>query len=126
MIITGGRGGVMEAASAGAASVGGTVIGILPGDSREQANPHVGIPIITGMGEARNVIIARTADAMIALSGEFGTLSEIAFALKFRKPVVSLGSWHIAPQIQAASSPQEAVELVLERLENARQNAARM
>jgi uncharacterized protein (TIGR00725 family) len=116
LIVTGGRGGVMEAASAGAASVGGEVIGILPGEGRDQANPHVSIPIVTGMGETRNAIIARTADAMIALSGGFGTLSEIAFALKFGKPVVSLGSWQVSPQIHAASAPPEAIEIVLRGL----------
>jgi hypothetical protein len=103
----------MEAASAGAAAGGAVVIGILPGESRDQANPHVTIPIVTGMGEARNAVIARTADAMIALAGEFGTLSEIAFALKFGKPVVGLHSWQVAPQVERAASPQQAVSLVL-------------
>ena len=114
VVLTGGRGGVMESASAGAAAEGGTVLGILPGESSQQANPFVQIPIVTGLGEARNVIIARTADGLIALTGEYGTLSEIAFALKFNKPVVSLHSWDIDPQVRQANTPQEAVALVLE------------
>ena len=113
VVVTGGRSGVMEAASAGAAGAGGTVIGILPGEQASEANPHVTIPIVTGMGEARNAIIARTADALIALTGEFGTLCEIAFALKFGKPVVSLNSWEIAPQIERARSPEQAVDMAL-------------
>ena len=116
IVVTGGRFGVMEGASAGAASAGATVVGILPGDSRELANPHVTIPIVTGMGEARNAIIARTCDGMIAVGGEFGTLSEIAFALKFGKPVISLKSWNVAPQIERAETPQEAVSILLQRM----------
>lgn len=115
-LVTGGRGGVMEAASRGAAEGGGLVIGILPGTSTAEANPHVQVPVVTGLGEARNVIIARTAHGVIAVGGEYGTLSEIAFALKFNKPVASLGSWEIDPSIMRASSPEEAVEWVLARL----------
>jgi uncharacterized protein (TIGR00725 family) len=116
IVLTGGRTGVMEAASAGATSEGGTVIGILPGESADQANRFVEIPIVTGLGEARNVIIARTADGLIALTGEYGTLSEIAFALKFNKPVVSLHSWDIDARIRQAHTPQEAVALILKAL----------
>ena len=116
IVVTGGRTGVMEAASAGAAGEGGTVIGILPGESADEANPFVDVPIVTGLGEARNVIIARTADGLIALTGEYGTLSEIAFALKFNKPVVSLDSWDIDPRIRQAHTPQEAVALMLNAL----------
>lgn len=115
ILLTGGRGGVMKAASQGAASQGGLVVGILPGGAADEANAFVAVPIVTGMGEARNVILARTADALNALSGEYGTLSEIALALKFRKPVITLdGDWAtVSRQIQHAASPADAVERAL-------------
>lgn len=120
LVICGGRGGIMQAVSRGANSAGGLVVGILPGDSTAEANPFVHIPIVTGLGEARNVIIVRSAQAVIAIGGEYGTLSEIAFALRFGVPVVSLGSWQLtlpagrpAP-LHAAASPDEAVRLALE------------
>jgi uncharacterized protein (TIGR00725 family) len=113
VVMTGGRTGVMEAAAAGAASAGGLVIGMLPGPTAEEANPHVNIPILTDMGEAANAITARTAHGVIALAGEFGTLSEIAFALKFGRPVVSLNSWEVHPLIRKARSAREAVEVLM-------------
>ena len=116
-LVTGGRTGVMEAASKGASEAGGLVIGILPGADGSDANPFVGVPIVTGMGEARNVIIARTADALIAIGGEYGTLSEVAFGLKFGKPVVVLNSsWGALPNVLAAKGPAEAVKLALARV----------
>lgn len=93
ILITGGLEGVMEAASKGAKEEGGLVLGILPGFSPEEANAWVDIPVVTGMGEARNLIIVRTARVIVAIGGEYGTLSEMAFALKMRKPVISLNSW---------------------------------
>ncbi|HSU66210.1 MAG TPA: TIGR00725 family protein, partial [Tepidisphaeraceae bacterium] len=117
ILITGGRSGVMKAASEGAASAGGLVIGILPGESPDEANEFVDVPVVTGLGEARNVIIARTADGLIAITGEYGTLSEIAFGLKFGKPVVSLNSWSVDARIQQASSPEDAVNRVLAALD---------
>ena len=119
ILICGGRGGVMAAACRGAKSAGGLTIGVLPGDSATEANPYVDIPIITGMGEARNIIIVRTAHAVIAVGGEFGTLSEIAFALKLGRPVVGLGTWELSKEghpvqaILTASTPAEAVQLAL-------------
>ena len=112
-VVTGGLGGVMEAASRGASLAGGLVIGILPTPSVGDANPFVDIPIATGMGDARNVIIASTAEAFVAVGGAYGTLSEIAFALKRGKTVVSLGSWRPDDAVKVASSPEEAVRLVL-------------
>ncbi|NIL96534.1 MAG: TIGR00725 family protein, partial [Planctomycetales bacterium] len=99
-LICGGLGGVMAAACRGAKSAGGLTIGVLPGYSATDANPHVDVPIVTGMGEARNVIIVRTASAVIAVGGEFGTLSEIAFALKLGRPVIGLGTWELAKEGQ--------------------------
>jgi len=114
ILICGGRGGVMAAACRGAKSGGGLTIGILPGTHRGQANPYVDIPIVTGIGEARNAIITRTAQAVIAIGGSYGTLSEIAFALAFGVPVVGLGTWkmrrdgHPPVPIVRAATPEEA------------------
>jgi len=113
-------GGVMKAACRGAKSAGGLTIGILPGTNASEANPYVDIPIVTGLRCARNVIIARTAQAVIAVGGKYGTLSEIAFTLNFGKPVVGLGTWEMhregrpSASIVRAATPQEAVERALE------------
>jgi len=112
-VLTGGLGGVMEAASRGAAETGGLVLAILPGPDPTAANPHVALAIASGMGEARNAILVNTAEAFVAVAGEYGTLSEIAFALKARKRVVSLGSWEVDPAILVARTPEEAVRLAL-------------
>ncbi|MBT3182200.1 MAG: TIGR00725 family protein [Deltaproteobacteria bacterium] len=98
-LVCGGLTGVMEAASRGANESNGTVVGILPGASREDANKFVTIPISTNMGHARNVIIAHTAEILIAIGGSTGTLSEIAIARKLGKPVFVIGSWEIADTI---------------------------
>ena len=95
VLVCGGMGGVMEAAAGGCADAGGRSVGILPSDSRLDANPYLTIAVATGMGEARNAIVVRTADAVIAIHGEFGTLSEIALALKMGKPVVGIGTWEL-------------------------------
>lgn len=116
VLVCGGRGGVMEAACRGAKAEGGITVGILPGLDRSEANAYVDIPIATGLGEARNAIVVRTADAVIAVSGGFGTLSEIGLALKMGRPVVGLGTWELCQQGQEvggvlrASTPEQAVE----------------
>jgi len=119
ILICGGRGGVMEAACRGAKSAGGLTIGILPGTDRSEANPYVDIPIVTGIRCARNVIITRTAQAVVAVGGSYGTLNEIGFALRFGVPVVGLGTWELkreghprAPIIYAAT-PEEAAARAL-------------
>jgi len=96
VVVCGGLGGVMEAACRGARAVGGTTLGILPGVDRADANPFVDVAVPTGMGEARNALVVRTADALVAVAGEFGTLSEIALALRLDKPVVGLWTWELA------------------------------
>ncbi len=122
-VVCGGLGGVMEAACKGAKSVGGLTIGILPTMEKEDANEYVDVPIVTGMGVARNVIIVRTADVLVAVGGRFGTLSEIAHALSMGKKVISLHSWESlgtgdAPEhLIFASTPKEAVELAFENLQ---------
>ncbi|HEY2160792.1 MAG TPA: TIGR00725 family protein [Solirubrobacteraceae bacterium] len=108
IVVTGGRGGVMAAASQGAAESGGTTVGILPGTSRDEANDWVTIAIPTGLGELRNGLVVRAADAVIAVGGAYGTLSEIALALKNGVPVIGLGTWDI-DGVQGVPSPEEAV-----------------
>jgi uncharacterized protein (TIGR00725 family) len=120
LVVSGGLGGVMEAACKGAKAEGGTTLGLLPGTSRRDANPWVDIAIPTGLGEARNALVVRAADVLIAIGGEFGTLSEIALALKAGTPVVGLETWELSkrgvrsPEIVRASAPAEAVDRALE------------
>jgi hypothetical protein len=115
VLVCGGLGGVMEAACKGATLAGGLTIGILPGDSRRSANPYVQIPIVTNLGEARNVIVVKTAQAVIAIGGGYGTLSEIGHALKNNIPVVGLNTWQLfrdgIPEaaIITAKDPADAV-----------------
>lgn len=118
VLITGGLTGAMEAASKGAKAAGGLTIGVLPGLSSTDANPYIDLPIVTGLSEARNIIIVRTADILIAVGGGPGTLSEIAFALKFEKPVISLDSWHVADEIIRVKTPQEAAVRAFELLDS--------
>jgi uncharacterized protein (TIGR00725 family) len=123
LVVCGGRSGVMEAACRGAKAGGGLTIGILPGTRRDDANPFVDVVVTTGIGEARNAIVVRTAQAAVAVGGEYGTLSEIAFALKRGLPVAGLGTWDIArgsrfaDAIFRADSPAGAVAWVLGELE---------
>lgn len=113
VLVCGGLGGVMEAAARGCAEAGGVVLGILPGPEPAQANPFVTIAVPTNMGHARNVIIAHTAQALIAVEGEYGTLSEIAIGLKLGRPVIALeNSFDVAGLVPAAS-PAQAVAAAL-------------
>jgi uncharacterized protein (TIGR00725 family) len=119
ILICGGLGGVMEAACRGASQAGGRTIGILPGDDPTLANRYVDIPIVTGMGEARNVIIIKSVQAVIAINGEFGTLSEIGHALRRGIPVIGLNTWSlsrdgkIVDAIIPAENAADAVEKAL-------------
>jgi len=112
VVVTGGLGGVMEAACRGARIAGGTTLGILPGQRRVAANRWVSVAVATGMGELRNGLVVRASDAVISVAGEYGTLSEIALALKLGLPVVGLGTWEIEG-VQRASGPAAAVALAL-------------
>jgi uncharacterized protein (TIGR00725 family) len=121
VLVCGGLSGAMEAACRGAKARGGTTVGILPGDDRHEANPWVEVAVATGLGEARNALVVRTADALIAVGGEYGTLSEIALALKAGKPVVGIGTWELADPgtgqrvpIVAAADAAEAVQAALQ------------
>ncbi|MCX5991958.1 MAG: TIGR00725 family protein [Chloroflexi bacterium] len=124
-LICGGLGGVMEAACKGARSAGGLTIGILPGDNRHAANAYVDVPIVTGMGYARNAIVVKSAQAIIAIDGSYGTLSEIAFALQGGIPVVGLDTWSLSlhgqmddaliPAQNAEEAVKKAVDAVRSR-----------
>ena len=113
VLINGGRGGVMRAAAEGARDAGGHVIGIIPGYDRASANEFIEFVVATGMGEARNAIIIASCDAVVALAGEGGTLAEIGFAMKMRRPIVALNSWPEIAGLARAESPREAVELAI-------------
>jgi uncharacterized protein (TIGR00725 family) len=117
ILICGGLGGVMDAAARGAKDGGGTTVGILPGTDKSEANSYIDIKIATTMGHARNAIIAHTADALIAVGGEYGTLSEIAFGLKLKKRVIVLegakSPFTDVKGVKIAKTPKEAVEMAL-------------
>jgi uncharacterized protein (TIGR00725 family) len=114
VLVCGGLGGVMEAACRGAKEGGGTTVGILPGHDRAAANAYVDVAIATGLGEARNALVVRAADVLIAVGGGWGTLSEIALALKTGTRVVGLGSWELDGRpLEEARDPRDAVDLAL-------------
>jgi uncharacterized protein (TIGR00725 family) len=120
IVVCGGMTGAMDDVARGAATAGGTVVGILPGPDRTGASSHLTVSVPTGMGETRNALVVRAADAVIAVSGEWGTLSEIALALKMGRPVVGLATWELAKGgspvegIVRATTPEEAVARALE------------
>ncbi|HEY3190431.1 MAG TPA: TIGR00725 family protein [Solirubrobacteraceae bacterium] len=114
IVVCGGLGGVMAAACRGAQSAGGVTVGLLPGHDRSTANPWLTVAIATGMGELRNGLVVRAADAVVAVAGGFGTLSEIALALKLGRPVVGLGTWDIAAPVARVDDPRAAVQRVLQ------------
>jgi uncharacterized protein (TIGR00725 family) len=111
VVVTGGLGGVMEAACRGARSRRGRTLGILPGEDRDAANGWVDIAIATGLGELRNGLVVRAADAVVAVGGGHGTLSEIALALKLGRPVVGIGTWEVHG-VEHVSTPEDALALI--------------
>ena len=122
VVVCGGLGGAMEAACRGAKEAGGTTLGILPGTDRRDANPYVDVAVATGLAEGRNALVVRTADAVVAVGGAYGTLSEIALALRAGMPVVGLATWERGRRgrpdeaILRAGNAAEAVELALRAL----------
>nr|WP_320048236.1 TIGR00725 family protein [uncultured Desulfuromonas sp.] len=115
-IVCGGLGGVMEAASRGCSEGGGVVIGLLPGSDASTANPWVCYPLPTGLGHARNMLVAQSAPVVIAIAGEYGTLSELAIALKTGRTVISLGGWQDIPGVLCADDPEQAVAMAVQVL----------
>lgn len=116
LLVSGGLGGVMEAASRGAKSRGGTVLGILPGSVRSEANPWVDIAITTGLGHLRNALVVCNADIVVAIDGAYGTLSEIAHARIRKIPVLGLRTWNL-PQVQLLDSPEQVMTQIHKHLE---------
>lgn len=119
-VVTGGLGGVMAAASRGASEAGGLTVGILPGEDPGEANPWVQVSVPSGLGELRNGLVVRSADALIAVGGEYGTLSEVALALEAGRPVVGLSTWRLVRPdgeddggVHEVEGPEAAVELAL-------------
>jgi uncharacterized protein (TIGR00725 family) len=110
ILVCGGLGGVMEAGAKGAVEAGGLTVGILPGVSADEANAFIRIPLPTGMGHARNALVVRASNVLIAVEGGYGTLSEIALALKMGKPVIGWSTWKGVPGVQYESTPMDAVE----------------
>ena len=116
VLVCGGLGGVMEAACRGAKKKGGTTIGILPGIDKSHANSYIDFPIVTGLGEGRNLLVIRNSDVVIALPGEYGTLSEIAFCLKLGKPIIGLSTWDVSEDIIKVKNAEDAVKLALSKV----------
>jgi uncharacterized protein (TIGR00725 family) len=113
ILVCGGLGGIMQAAAKGAKDNDGITVGILPTDDKNDANPFIDIPIATGLGYTRNTLVTTAADIVIALPGEYGTLSEIGFALNAKKPVIGMGTWQIKGVINI-KTPQEAIKIIKE------------
>lgn len=122
VLICGGMSGVMESACKGAKSSGGLTIGILPGKDRSEGNPYIDIPIVTAMSHARNAIIVRSADVLIAIDGKYGTLSEIALAKVIDKPVIGLNTWDISgvTNVKTVEEAIKEVEKIVRKLESYR------
>ncbi len=124
VLVCGGLGGVMEAACRGAAAEDGLTIGILPGDNRRDANPYVQIPIVTGIGSARNAAVVKSSQAIIAIDGSYGTLAEIGFALQSGIPLIGLGTWSLSIEGRAdkniiiVENPRDAVDKAISLINN--------
>jgi uncharacterized protein (TIGR00725 family) len=118
VVVTGGGSGVMEAASRGAATAGGTVLGLLPGDDRREANAHATVAVPTGLGEMRNALLVRSVDVLVAVGGSWGTLSEVALACRTGVPVVALRGWDLPAEggPVVVADPAAAVARVLASL----------
>ena len=112
ILVCGGLGGVMEAACRGAYEAGGQTVGILPGPDRTQANPYVTVPIVTDLGHARNILIVRSSHVLVAVSGGYGTLSEMSIALKLGKPLIGLHTWPDIEGIHYVTTPEDAMDAI--------------
>jgi len=116
VLICGGLGGVMEGAAKGCSEADGMTVGILPGLNKESANPYINIPISAGLGEGRNLLVVRASDVVISISGGYGTLSEIALALKIGKPVIGIDTWKDIKGVHYVSDHHEAIQKVVQLL----------
>jgi len=122
VLVCGGLKGVMEGAAHGAKDAGGVTIGIIPGEDRSEANQYCDIVIPTGIGEARNIMVVRTSDAVISLHGKYGTISEMAFSLKLQRPLVSLVKWDVFPEVVTVPKPVDAVKKAIKLAKDARKH----
>ena len=111
-LVCGGLGGIMEGACHGAWETGGQTIGILPGPDKSQANSYVSVPIVTDLGHARNVLVVRSSDVLVAIRGGYGTLSEISIALKLSKPVIGLNTWPDMDDVIYVNSPAHVLQVL--------------
>ncbi|MGD9039171.1 MAG: TIGR00725 family protein [Desulfobacteraceae bacterium] len=114
ILVCGGLGGVMEAAARGCTEAGGMTVGILPGLDKTSANLYIKIPLATGLGEGRNLLVVRASDVLVSVAGGYGTLSEIALALKVNKPVIGLETWEDIQGVQYVSDAEEAIQKISE------------
>ncbi len=117
-LVNGGLGGVMEASAEGCRAGGGLTVGILPGLDAGSANPYIDVVIPTGLGDMRNALIVRAAEALIAIGGSFGTLSEIALGLKASKAVIGLLTWEVSEEVLVAATPEEAIRMAIRGAES--------
>jgi uncharacterized protein (TIGR00725 family) len=130
VLVCGGLGGVMAEAARGAREAGGVTVGILPGEQAGEANPWITIPVVTGLGHARNVLLVHTSEALVAIGGSYGTLSEVALALKIGVPVAAVGSWRMAraghpePPVFAFDDPAAAAAWALAEARRRRERRA--
>lgn len=115
-LVCGGLGGVMEGAARGCLEAGGLTVGILPGVSRQSANPYISVSLPTGLGDGRNLLVVRCADVLISIAGSYGTLSEMALALKGGKKVIGLKTWEAIPGVQYVKNCNEAIEMAERQL----------
>jgi uncharacterized protein (TIGR00725 family) len=120
VLVCGGLGGVMEEAARGARESGGLTVGILPGEEAGEANPCIDLPLATGLGHARNLVIVRACDGLVAVDGAYGTLTEIAFALLYDRPLAGVRTWEVDPRVVPFEEPEEAVRWVLEKIRGGR------
>ncbi|MEI6125458.1 MAG: TIGR00725 family protein [Pseudomonadota bacterium] len=120
VLVCGGLGGIMEHAARGAYEAGGLTVGILPGFELKDANPFIRIAIPTGLSHARNILVVRASLSVIAIEGSYGTLSEIAIALKLGKPVIGLDTWDVGPDIIKAATPEDAVTTAIRMMKKVR------
>lgn len=119
ILVNGGLGGVMRSSARGCRSAGGTTVGLLPGLDPDEANEFIDVPVATGLGEMRNFLIVRAAGAVIALGTGYGTLSEVAIAIKTRTPVIGLNTWDISKKVISSADPEEAVSKAVEAIRSA-------
>lgn len=116
VLFCGGLGGVMEGAAKGCYQSGGMTVGILPGKEKDSANPFIRLSIATGLGEARNLLVVRASDVVVAIAGGYGTLSEIGLALKIGKPVIGLKTWPGIEGVDYVETPEQAINMVVGHL----------